>query len=322
MLWLFALLTSRAVRADFHLLDCVSTGPSRIGIPSNPTIVVPASDMADCSGILGPRMVLLQNLTTPVASMPFNTFFSIPGLCGAPLLDVWMQTPDHSLLSVFIHAADGVRKGDCGTNLSPQNHSCSAQDLSLNCTDTWTCFTAICEAPRAGSVTSVVSASSLSAPPFTPSPSGTSAGTTPSAPVPVSPAANTAITAPRPTSNAPVILGSVLGAGCLGLGLAVAVLVRARSRSRRRDEGRGDRSESARPFQAFRAARPPLKSGALPVAPTMGARAEGSSAGASAGSSIEMGTRDAGAEAFPPKYSVAVSDRGGERTRRWLSWRE
>ncbi|KAJ6536598.1 hypothetical protein DFH09DRAFT_1283794 [Mycena vulgaris] len=285
--WLFALLASRAVRADFHLLDCVSTGPSRISIPSNPTIVVPASDMANCSGILGPRMVLLQNLTTPVASVPFNTSFSIPGLCDAPLLDVWTQTPDHDLLSVFIQATDGVRKGDCGTNLNPQNYSCSAQDLSLNCSDTWTCFTAICEAPRAGSVTSAVSASSLSAP------------------ASVSPAANTVTTAPRPTPNAPVIVGSVLGAGCLGLGLAVVILVRARSR--RRDEGRGD-SESAQPFQAFRAARPPLKSGALPVAPTMGARAEGSSAGASAGSSTGMGTRDVGAEAFPPEYSVAVID--------------
>ncbi|KAJ6536602.1 hypothetical protein DFH09DRAFT_1401741 [Mycena vulgaris] len=305
VIWLFTLLASRVVRADFHFLNCVSTGPSKIGIPSNPTIVVPASDMADCSGVLGPRMVLLQNLTQPVGSTGLDVF-SIDGLCGAPRLDVWVQSPDRELLGVYVDNGDGVRKGNCGPS-NVQNYTCTSQDLSLSCTDSWTCFTGICEVPRVGSVTSAVGASA--------SAQDVLASAT------ASPAASTvSLTASAASSSkAATVVGCVLGVICLSLGLGITLLLWKRKSREESVESPSPTKEAlqlspgpdplaVRPFQEFRAATPSLKMGMMSAptsaTSTVSVRGEGNSAGA--------GTSDAaGMEAFPPEYSA--SDHGGKK---------
>ncbi|KAJ6490152.1 hypothetical protein DFH09DRAFT_95364 [Mycena vulgaris] len=167
------------------------------------------------------------------------------------------------------------------------------------CTDSWTCFTGICEIPRAGSVTSAVGASA--------SAQGVLANAT------VSPVATTAS-----SSKAAIIVGCVLGVICLLLGVGIVLLLWKRKSREESAENPMPTKEvlqlssgaaplAVRPFQEFHAATPSLKMGMM-VAPTsatstVSVRGEGSSAGA--------GTSDAGTEAFPPEYSA--SDRGGNK---------
>ncbi|KAJ7808896.1 hypothetical protein B0H14DRAFT_1508547 [Mycena olivaceomarginata] len=84
--------------------------------------------------------------------------------CGARRLDIRLASSD--LLDIFTSGGDGtVKLGECSPS-RPRNFSCSSASLSLTCTDSWTCFSGICEAPREGSTTtralipSTVSASS------------------------------------------------------------------------------------------------------------------------------------------------------------------
>ncbi|KAJ6536608.1 hypothetical protein DFH09DRAFT_1324644 [Mycena vulgaris] len=315
--WLFTLLGSRVVNADFHFLTCISTGPSATPIPSQPSIVVPANDMENCSGVLGPRMVLLENLTQPVGSAGV-VIFSIEGLCDAPRLEVWTESSD--LLGVYIAGGDGVRRGDCGPS-NTQNYSCGSQALSLNCNDSWTCFTGICEAPRADSTSTTLppgNVSNLNKPSAVGalSPGGPCASAS-SQPVPATATATPSSAAKTtPSSKSSIIVGCVLGAICLGLGLSLTFALCSYKRKRRGKsvESPSPMSERAasgpevlqiapvavprgplvpRPFLAFQAARPSLKTGIpAPIsAARTSARAEGS---------------NTGAEAFPPSYS----DRG------------
>jgi hypothetical protein len=61
------------------------------------------SDMANCAGILGPRMVILQNLTQPVGK---GSVFSIDNFCDARRLDVYTSSSD--LLGFFNSGGDGT----------------------------------------------------------------------------------------------------------------------------------------------------------------------------------------------------------------------
>ncbi|KAJ7745953.1 hypothetical protein B0H14DRAFT_3514412 [Mycena olivaceomarginata] len=63
--WAFVFLAN-AVYADFHFLSCVSSGPSANPFSPSPAIAVPTSDLASCSGILGERMLVVENLTQPI----------------------------------------------------------------------------------------------------------------------------------------------------------------------------------------------------------------------------------------------------------------
>ncbi|KAJ7465242.1 hypothetical protein FB451DRAFT_1179403 [Mycena latifolia] len=120
----FQSLETSGLLSHFHFLNCISTGPSAITIPSHPSIVVPANDMTDCTSILGAGTVLLQNLTQPVGT---GGVFSIEGLWNSKRLDVWPQSPGTDLLGVYYSGG--------GTAYS------------------WTCFTGICESPREDTVT-------------------------------------------------------------------------------------------------------------------------------------------------------------------------
>ncbi|KAJ7134222.1 hypothetical protein C8R44DRAFT_769897 [Mycena epipterygia] len=145
--WVVVLLASRVVHADFHFLNCVSTGPSANPIPTNPTIAVPTSDMASCTGILGERMVLLENLTQPIDKASVSSFNNF---CDTGRLDVYPRSSD--LLAIFYSGGDGTLQGQCSPSPA-KNYSCSSQALSLDCSDSWTCFSGICETPREDSVT-------------------------------------------------------------------------------------------------------------------------------------------------------------------------
>ncbi|KAJ6536577.1 hypothetical protein DFH09DRAFT_1178883 [Mycena vulgaris] len=127
--WSVVLLASRGAYADFHFLNCVSSGPSVNPIPTNPTIAVPTSDMANCAGILGERMVILENLTQPVGTA---SVFSIVNFCDARRLDVYLASSD--LLGIFISGGDGTLIGECSPSPA-KSYSCISPNLSLNCSD-------------------------------------------------------------------------------------------------------------------------------------------------------------------------------------------
>lgn len=59
--------------------------------------------MTSCSGILGERMVILENLTQPVGTAGK---FSINNFCDATRLDVYLASSD--LLSVYYSGGDGT----------------------------------------------------------------------------------------------------------------------------------------------------------------------------------------------------------------------
>ncbi|KAJ6584631.1 hypothetical protein B0H19DRAFT_391335 [Mycena capillaripes] len=153
VLWAVVFLAN-AVYADFHFLSCVASGPSPNTIVSNPTIAVPTSDLASCDGILGERMLIVQNLTQPVGQA---SVFSMNNFCQARRLDIRLASSD--LLGIFFSGGDGTLLGECSPSPATK-FSCSSPNLSLDCTDSWTCFSGICEAPRAGSVTTPLPVSS------------------------------------------------------------------------------------------------------------------------------------------------------------------
>ncbi|KAF7365502.1 hypothetical protein MVEN_00423200 [Mycena venus] len=103
VLWAFVILLPRISRADFHFLNCISSGHSANPIPSNPTIAVPTSNLTGCPGILGDRMVLLQDLTQPVGQAGK---FSIDNFCEAKRLDVYLLS-SNSLTSLTIYYSGG-----------------------------------------------------------------------------------------------------------------------------------------------------------------------------------------------------------------------
>ncbi|KAJ7599253.1 hypothetical protein C8J56DRAFT_185505 [Mycena floridula] len=152
--WMLIIFMSRLSYADFHVLNCVSSGApgSTTGIPTNPTITVPTSNMSSCAGVLGDRMSIVQGLTEPVGKA---SVFSIDNFCDARRLDVYLTSPD--LMGIFYSGGDGTLIGACSPSPA-RNYSCTSQAVgTLDCTDAWTCFTGICEAPREGSTTGTTS---------------------------------------------------------------------------------------------------------------------------------------------------------------------
>ncbi|KAJ7037803.1 hypothetical protein C8F04DRAFT_396784 [Mycena alexandri] len=269
----FLVLLASAVSADFHFLSCASTGPFANAIPTNPTIAVPTSDLANCAGILGPSMVVLQNLTQPISQ---TGKFSIDNFCKAPRLDVYLESSD--ALQMYYSGGDGTLIGACTSSVLagdgvPARFSCSSETLSLNCTDrfalectpecrltvqppSYFCFSGICETPRAGSTTVAL----------TP-PASRSASGVPSASISVPPIQSNS-TDPalkdengRASQKTSIIVGAVLGPISFCLALAIGLLIwRHRQRG---DETRAadeqvqqpylevrPRSETIRPFVA------------------------------------------------------------------------
>ncbi|KAJ7164753.1 hypothetical protein C8R43DRAFT_946541 [Mycena crocata] len=126
VLWTVLLFATRAVDADFHILNCVSTGSSANSISTNLTIVVPATDLGSCPGILGHRAVTLEDLTQPVGTIGK---FSINNFCGSRRLDVYLAS---DLMGIFFSGGDGtLNLGQC----SPSPGKYSSQALSLDCSD-------------------------------------------------------------------------------------------------------------------------------------------------------------------------------------------
>ncbi|KAJ7695798.1 hypothetical protein B0H17DRAFT_427375 [Mycena rosella] len=276
VLWL-VLLASRVAHADFHFLSYKSSGVSATPIPTNPTLAVPTSDMAGCDGILGPQMVTLQNLTQPVGTA---SVFNINDFCGASRLDVYLRSSD--LLAVYIAGGDGTQLGvliECIPSLksvsadwacspsSPKTFNCSEGGLQLDCTDSWTCFSGICEAPREGSATTPSPVSATS------SGSSLSSGSSPSSKASSSsPSTSSTQRTPSAADNSPAqaggrskgsrtatVVGSVLGALCLCLALIVALLI---WRRRRTGAGRA----AVRPFVATQSSQAsPFKSAGPPI---------------------------------------------------------
>ncbi|KAJ7134273.1 hypothetical protein C8R44DRAFT_421159 [Mycena epipterygia] len=226
--WVVVLLASRVVHADFHFLNCVSTGPSGNPIPTNPTIVVPASDMGSCTGILGERMVVLENLTQPISIA--LTSFGFNNLCDAGELNVYIRSSD--LLAIYYAIGYGALEGQCSPSPA-YNYSCSSQALSLDCSDSWTCFSGICETAREGSVTTqslVTSSASIgSSATLTVPASSASVPATQQTP---SDAENSSakLGGGGSSSKLSIIVGSVLGVICLCLALIIALLMRRRNR--------------------------------------------------------------------------------------------
>ncbi|KAJ7175297.1 hypothetical protein C8R46DRAFT_1078473 [Mycena filopes] len=205
------------VSADFHFLSCASTGPSGAAVQTNPTtqIAVPTSDLAtrSCTGILGPRMVEL-NLTQPVGQATGK--FSIDNFCEARRLDVYSASSD--LLGMFYSGGDGTLIGECGPS-SSANFSCSSGDLSLTCTDSWICFSGICETSRGGSTTEPFT------PPASTDTSGVAPATVPSPPTQAPPTqSSSSESTARGSRKISVIVAAVLGPISFCLVLAIALL--------------------------------------------------------------------------------------------------
>ncbi|KAJ7070115.1 hypothetical protein C8F01DRAFT_1115331 [Mycena amicta] len=226
-----------AVNADFHFLACRTVETSMGSVPANPTIVVPASDMSGCSGILGGRMVILDNLTQEID----QSAFSFNGFCDTHRLDVY---PVSQLLQVYYDNGVGGSglQGTCSpTNVvhTPQNFSCVSDTLSLDCTDSWMCFSGICETIREDSTTtpfpkppattgstinSLISTSgSMDAPFRPPATSSTAVSTGSSIDAPHSSAYSTATS--RSNSKTTTIVASILGVLCFGLGIVITFLI-------------------------------------------------------------------------------------------------
>ncbi|KAJ7465240.1 hypothetical protein FB451DRAFT_1263012 [Mycena latifolia] len=213
--WIIVLLASRVAYADFHFLSCVSSGGS--ATLSNPTIAVPASSLGSCDGILGPTTVTLQNLTQPVGKA---SVFSIDNFCDARRLDVYLASSD--LLGIFVSGGDGTLIGECSPS-PPRNFSCSSQSLSLDCSDSWTCFSGICEAPREDSVTTQSPSSSSPLP-------SSSVSVAPSGSSTTAPASSTSGADNSPLAAPAGGGATVLGITCLCLALTIALLVWRRRR--------------------------------------------------------------------------------------------
>ncbi|KAJ7793582.1 hypothetical protein B0H14DRAFT_2622690 [Mycena olivaceomarginata] len=100
--WAFVFLAN-TVYADFHFLSCFSSGPS--ANPSSPSlaIAVPTSDLVSCSGILGERMLVVQNLTQPIGQA---SVFSMDNFCEARRIDIRLASSD--LLDIFNSGGDGT----------------------------------------------------------------------------------------------------------------------------------------------------------------------------------------------------------------------
>ncbi|KAJ7695796.1 hypothetical protein B0H17DRAFT_427285 [Mycena rosella] len=223
--------------------------------------------MAGCAGILGPQMVTLQNLTQPVGTA---SVFSINDFCGASRLDVYLRSSD--LLAVFISGGDGTQIGACSPS-SPKTLNCSEGGLQLDCTDSWTCFSGRCEAPREGSITTPSPVSATSSRFSSSSPSTSSTQRTSSA------ADNSPAQAGGRSkgSKTAVVVGSVLGALCLCLALTIALLI---WRRRRTGTGRAaddpptegaPAADTIRPVVATQPVRPFVVSQSFQTSPTKSA---------------------------------------------------
>ncbi|KAJ7070112.1 hypothetical protein C8F01DRAFT_1115310 [Mycena amicta] len=228
------------VDADFHFLTCRTLQSSTTSIPANPSIVVPASDMSSCSGILGSRMVVLENLTQEIGQ---QSVFSFNGFCDTQRLDVYTASSD--LLGFYYSGGSGGfgLQGSCSPARiagTPQNFSCVSDNLSLDCTDSWTCFSGICEAAREGSATTPFPKQ----PTTSGSPTNSPVSTVGSIDAPHSSADSTATSRTNSNSKTTTIVASILGVLCLGLGIAIVFLV-CHSGIRRPRWGRGSDVEKA-----------------------------------------------------------------------------
>jgi len=226
--WIVVLL-ARATYADFHFLSCASSGPSSSALPSALAIAVPTSDMTGCNGILGERMIIIQNLTQPVGQA---SVFSMENFCEANRLDVRLASSD--LLGIFFSGGDGTLLGECSPS-PPKKFNCSSPSLSLDCTDSWTCFSGICEAPREGSLTtqspvpsSVTSSAGGSQTPV--SPTNTSVPDIQTSPSSVG-SPSPKVENDRSSQKTSIVVGAVLGVVSLCLALAMALLIWRRRRT-------------------------------------------------------------------------------------------
>ncbi|KAJ7719938.1 hypothetical protein B0H16DRAFT_1605542 [Mycena metata] len=237
----FLVLFASAVSADFHFLSCTSIGPSANAIPTNPTIAVPTSDLGTCAGMLGPNMVVLQNLTGPINQAGK---FSIDNFCGAPRLDVYVKSSD--ALQMYYSGGDGTLIGACTSstlegNGVPAQFSCNSETLSLNCTDSYFCFSGVCETPRADSTTVALTPLASSS-----APSSASAVSF----VPPTEANSTNPTLKlengRASQKTSIIVGAVLGPISFCLALTIGLLI---WRHRRRGvETRADDEQVQQPY--------------------------------------------------------------------------
>ncbi|KAF8208569.1 hypothetical protein K438DRAFT_277405 [Mycena galopus ATCC 62051] len=161
-------------------------------------------------------MMIVQNLTQPIGEA---SVFSMDNFCNSPRLDIRLASSD--LMGIFQSGGDGTLLGECSPSElnQPKNFSCTSTSLSLNCTEIWTCFSGICEAPREDSVTTPIT-------PTVPSSASLSQTAVPpsntSAPDIQSKIGSDNISSSQKTS---IILGAVLGVVSLCLAVATALLI-------------------------------------------------------------------------------------------------
>ncbi|KAF7297609.1 Serine/threonine-protein phosphatase [Mycena kentingensis (nom. inval.)] len=210
----------RVVSADFHFLTCRNATSASGDIPDNPTIVVPRSDLS-CAGILGNRMVVLKNLSQPVGT---EAVISIDRFCDTKRLDVY--TSSQNLLGLFYSGGGGGSglQGACFANGSGgQNFSCSSPVLSLDCTDTWMCFTGICEVARANVATTPFPNSQQS--PATSIPCSLTAASFDAASNTEAPQRSGLSSSSNGTNTTTTVIASILGVLCLLLVIGIIVLL-------------------------------------------------------------------------------------------------
>ncbi|KAJ7070116.1 hypothetical protein C8F01DRAFT_544397 [Mycena amicta] len=254
--FVFLILRLQGVDADFHFLSC-RTVKSSMSIPANPAIAVPASDMSSCSGILGSRMVIVETLTQEIGQ---QSVFGFDGFCDTQQLNVYTRSSE--LLEFYYNGGVGGSglQGTCAPTYvseTPQNLSCVSADLSLNCTDSWTCFSGVCETVRNDSTTtpflkpptttdstnSLISTRSGSI--DAPLRSTTTGSTAGSMDAPLSSVDSAATSrSNRKKTTTTTVLASIFGVLCFGFGLAIVFLVfRSRIRMARSGWGRGGDGE-------------------------------------------------------------------------------